>query len=270
MGKENGAEGIRINKLLSSMGICSRREADRLISEGRISINGRPAEAGMRIGTEDVLELDGRQLDRDIDIKPVILAYNKPRGVVCTSSKKDRAKTISELVDYESRVYPIGRLDKDSEGLILLTNMGDLVNRINRSENGHEKEYEVELERPVSHDFAKRLMDGVIIDVPERGRLKVAAKRACLLDEKRLSIVLTEGMNRQIRRMCGALGGKVVRLRRLRVMNIRLGDLGVGTWRKVRGRELEEFFSKLDILGEDGYTKKINLRRQSLPDTEES
>ena len=258
MDRENITEGIRINKLLSAMGICSRREADRLIAEGSITVNGRQAEPGMKIGASDSIELCGKPLKRDADIEPVILAYNKPRGVVCTSSKKDRAPTVEELVNYESRVYPIGRLDKDSEGLLLLTNMGAVVNRINRAENRHEKEYVVELERPVGRDFPKRLMEGVIIEVPERGRVRAAARRASLIDEKKLNIVLTEGMNRQIRRMCGALGGRVIRLRRVRIMNIRLGNLSLGTWRRLKEAELSELFSELDISALDIYTKKIN------------
>ena len=241
-------EPVRINRLFSMLGICSRREADRLISSGRVDINGRKALPGDMVYSNDRLSLDGRPVDISRGEAQVILAFNKPRGIVCTSSKKDRAPNIIDYIGYPTHIYPIGRLDKDSEGLILLTNMGELVNRINRAENHHEKEYEVELEAPVPEGFAERLMKGVIIEVPDRGRVRAGCRSARKTGEKSLNIVLTEGMNRQIRRMCGSLGGRVRRLKRVRIMNIRLGDLGVGELRELDEREKAEI---LNLTGAD-------------------
>lgn len=239
---------IRINKLLASLGICSRREADRLIAEGRVRINAAAASAGDRVFPGDRVFLDGKEVDTGEREQPVLLACNKPRGVVCTSSDKDRAPNIIDLVSYESRVYPIGRLDKDSEGLILLTNMGELVNRINKGAGGHEKEYEVELYAPLPAGFIEGLKRGVTIEVPDRGRVRAHCKDAWKTGDRSFNIILTEGMNRQIRRMSSALGGEVKRLRRIRIMNIRLGGLKPGAVREISGEKLSEL---LRALGED-------------------
>ena len=236
---------IRINKLLSLLGICSRREADRLIEEGRIELNGRPLLPGDKVSPGDRLFLDGKEIDLEMSSEPVLLAFNKPRGLVCTSSDKDRAPNIIDYIGYPTHIYPIGRLDKDSEGLILLTNMGELVNSINKRAGGHEKEYEVELDRDIDERFIKRLRSGVMIEVPDRGRVRAGCKYAERTGKNRLRIILTEGMNRQIRRMCGALGAKVIRLRRIRVMNIHLGSLRPGEYRRVEGAELAELLKEV-------------------------
>lgn len=240
-------DGIRLNKLLSSLGVCSRREADRLIGEGRVLVNGLRAQEGQKVSATDHILLDGREIDQGRSEAPVVLAFNKPRGMVCTSSKRDRAPNIIDHIGYGSHIFPIGRLDKDSEGLILLTNMGELVNRVNRGQFEHEKEYEVSLSRDIDRAFADRLEAGVLIEVPDRGRVRASCRRAEVTGRRSLRIVLTEGMNRQIRRMCGALGAGVLELRRVKVMNIRLGSLEPGSYRILKGPELEELLREAGV-----------------------
>lgn len=249
---------IRINKLLSALGVCSRREADRLIAEGRVRINDAAASAGDRVLPGDRIYLDGKEIDTGERERPVLLACNKPRGVVCTSSDKDRAPNIIDLVSNKSRVYPIGRLDKDSEGLILLTNMGELVNRINKGAGGHEKEYEVELYAPLPAGFIEGLKKGVMIEVPDRGRVMGHCRDAWQTGDRSFHIILTEGMNRQIRRMSSALGGSVKRLRRIRIMNIRLGGLKPGAVREISGDELSVLLSSL---GDDMGNLPVHARK---------
>lgn len=232
---------MRINKRLSELGVCSRREADRLLAAGRITVNGSAAVPGQQITEEDTVELDGRVLARERDM-PVLLAYYKPRGIVCTSSERDRAKNIIEAIGYPIRVYPIGRLDKESEGLILLTNQGGLVNRINRARHFHEKEYVVTVDKPLQRAALDRLADGVYLPELER------TTRPCMIWQDRtlppavrarqFHIVLTEGLNRQIRRMCGALGYEVKRLRRIRILQLRLEGLRPGEYREITLEEL--------------------------------
>ncbi len=245
-------EEIRLNKYLSDMGICSRREADRLIQGGKVLVDGEPAVTGMKIREGQQVVCEGRTVGAE---KPgqssgtagkperVLLAVNKPKGVVCTTSDKDRAMNIVELVDYPVRVYPVGRLDKDSEGLIFMTNQGELVNRIMRGSNGHEKEYVVQVDRPVTKEFVKKMEAGVYLkelDVTTRPcRLRVTGTR-------QFHIILTQGLNRQIRRMCEAMGYRVRALRRIRIMNIKLGDLKKGAWRKVTEEEYRELLGMLD------------------------
>ena len=246
---------IRINKYLSGMGICSRREADRLLAEGRIRVNGRPAVAGQRIMDEDVIKIDGRTVTADLKGEPVLLAFHKPRGIVCSTSSNDRATNIIQYINYPGRIYPVGRLDKESEGIILLTNRGELVNLINRARYGHEKEYIVTCRRKVTDDFLRQMRDGVeitipVIDAVEKDRSNAGGReyirlttRPCevrRIDDHSFDIILTQGLNRQIRRMCDALGNYVERLKRIRVMNIELGDLPEGQYREVRGEELKE------------------------------
>lgn len=249
---------IRINKLLSALGVCSRREADRLIAEGRVRINAAAASAGDRVLPGDRIYLDGKEIGTGERERPVLLACNKPRGVVCTSSDKDRAPNIIDLVSYKSRVYPIGRLDKDSEGLILLTNMGELVNRINKGAGGHEKEYDVELYAPLPAGFIEGLKKGVMIEVPDRGRVMAHCRDAWQTGDRSFHIILTEGMNRQIRRMSSALGGSVKRLRRIRIMNIRLGGLKPGAVREISGDELSVLLSSL---GDDMGNLPVHTRK---------
>lgn len=237
---------VRLNKYLSEMGICSRREADRLIEEGKVSVDGETASAGMKIIPGQRIVCDGKLIGggkgQKEKPKPVLLVVNKPKGIVCTTSEKDRAMNIVELVKYPERVYPIGRLDKDSEGLILMTNQGDLVNKIMRASNAHEKEYMVTIDKPVTREFLKKMRDGVWLEELH------TVTRPCLVEvtgKHEFRIILTQGLNRQIRRMCQALHCHVVGLKRVRVMNLKLGYLKTGTYRKVTAEEYEELLKQL-------------------------
>lgn len=243
-------EPTRLNKYLSEQGICSRREADRLIEAGKVTIDGRIAAMGEKVTGAEVIFCDGRPVGKAAGVKkakPVLLAVNKPRGVVCTMSDKDRAPNIIDLVHYPSRVYPVGRLDKDSEGLLLLTNQGELANQIMHAGNFHEKEYEVTVDQPFNAAFIKKMQEGV--ELKELG----VTTRPCQVEatgKKSFRIILTQGLNRQIRRMCGELGYRVVTLKRVRIMNIQLGRLNIGDYRKVTPKELEELGWQLQLAGE--------------------
>lgn len=241
-------EEIRLNKYLSEMGICSRREADRLIEAGKVLVDGQTAPMGMKITPDQKVVCDGKMVGmvengRRKKPKPVLLMVNKPRGIVSTTSDKDRAMNIVELVKYPERVYPVGRLDKDSEGLILLTNQGDLVNKIMKASNGHEKEYVVTVDKPVTAKFIEKMSAGVYLD-----ELDVTT-RECEVratGKREFTIILTQGLNRQIRRMCAELGYRVVTLKRVRIMNIHLGKLNTGDFRRVTPQELEELEWQLE------------------------
>lgn len=226
-------EKVRLNKYLSTQGICSRREADRLIDEGKVMINGQVATMGEKVdGTEEII-CDGRLVSHAEEEK-VVLAMNKPMGVVCSSKEKDN---IIDYLKYPKRVYPVGRLDKDSTGLILLTNDGELMNEILKARNYHEKEYEVRVSKRITADFIRGMSQGVWLE--ELG----AKTRPCKVkkvDAYTFRIILTQGLNRQIRRMCAYFDYRVVTLKRIRIMNIELGDLAVGEWREIKGKELEE------------------------------
>ena len=213
----------RLNKWLGQMGVCSRREADRLIEAGKVWVDGCPAAMGQKL-------------------KPVLLVVNKPRGIVCTTSDKDRAMNIVEYLDYPERIYPVGRLDKDSEGLLLMTNQGDLVNKIMRSGNAHEKEYIVTVDRPLTDDAMDRMAKGIYLRELEKVTRPCKVKR---VDGKTFSIILTQGLNRQIRRMCEACGCHVERLVRVRIMNIRLDGLETGASREVGREEYRELIRLL-------------------------
>lgn len=223
---------VRINKYLSVNGLCSRREADRLIEDGHVRINGRVAEMGAKVLPGDTVTLNGKTLSANPEA--VYIAFNKPRGVVCTTDSRE-PDNIIDYIGYEERIFPIGRLDKFSEGLILLTNDGDIVNKILRSVNNHEKEYIVTLNRPFEKDFIKLMSNGIPILDRVTKRCKVLP-----INEQTFKIVLTEGLNRQIRRMVEYLGYHAVRLKRVRIMNIRLGDLPPGYWRNLTEEELSE------------------------------
>lgn len=226
-------EEIRLNKFLSESGICSRREADRLIEAGKVLVDGHPASMGMKIRPGQQVLCDGKPVEKKD--RPVLLAVNKPRGIVCTTSDKDRAENIVEFLQYPVRIYPVGRLDKDSEGLLLMTNQGELVNQILRARNGHEKEYVVTVNRPVTSEFIRHMSSGVaILDTVTR------PCQAEKTGEYSFRIILTQGLNRQIRRMCEALGFTVTRLRRIRIMNLTLGTLKAGEYREITGKELME------------------------------
>ncbi len=231
-------KGMRINKYLSDMGVCSRREADRLIEDGRVTVNGHKAITGERIGENDVVTVDGKSVSEKTSDRKVIIAYNKPRGVVCTSEKREKHNII-KAVGYPVRIYPIGRLDKDSNGLIFLTNDGSVVNKLMRARYRHEKEYEVTVDKPVDEDFLKHMGGGVpILDTVTRPCTVVKT------GERSFKIVLTQGLNRQIRRMCEYLGYRVITLKRIRIMNIVLGDLREGTYRELTEDEIKKLLSE--------------------------
>jgi len=234
--------GVRLNRWFTEQGICSRREADRWIADGRVTVNGQPAVLGVNVGPRDRVAVDGKVIVPR-QRPAVVIAYNKPIGVVCTSdpSKPDN---IIAAVAYPERVVHIGRLDQMSEGLILLTNRGDIVNLILRSENEHDKEYHVDLAADVSDEQIERLARGVVID-DGKGKTKPCVVER--LGPARLKFVLTEGRNRQIRRMAEAVGHHVKRLERVRIMHIRLAGLPRGRWRHLSEVELRELWRRLEV-----------------------
>lgn len=223
-------ENIRLNKYLSDIGVCSRRAADRLAQEGKITVNGIAAQPGMRVTPQDDIRVEGKPVRKEE--QKVYLALNKPRGIVCTAEKREK-NNIIDYMNYPLRIYPVGRLDKDSEGLILLTNDGAIVNGMMRARNRHEKEYQVKVDRAFDSGFLERMAQGVpILDTVTRPcRIRRTGSDTFV-------IILTQGLNRQIRRMCEALGYRVVRLKRVRIMNIRLGSLPCGKWRELTSEEL--------------------------------
>lgn len=243
-------EPIRLNKYLSEQGVCSRREADRLIEAGKVTVDGRTASMGEKVTGEEAIVCNGKAVGKAAGAKkakPVLLVVNKPRGVVCTTSDKDRAPNVLDLIHYPTRVYPVGRLDKDSEGLLLMTNQGDLANQIIHAGNLHEKEYLVTVDQPFNAAFVKRMREGV--ELKELG----VTTRPCQVEmagPKSFRIILTQGLNRQIRRMCGELGYRVVSLKRIRIMNIHLGRLNTGDFRKATPKELEELEWQLELVRE--------------------
>ncbi|MCX8523720.1 23S rRNA pseudouridine(2604) synthase RluF [Chryseobacterium formosus] len=233
-------EKTRINKYLSEVGYCSRRAADKLLEEGRIKINGQIPELGTKVSDDDVVEVDGKPI-RESEDKPIYIAFNKPVGIVCTTDTKREIDNIIEYINHPKRIFPIGRLDKPSEGLILLTNDGDIVNKILRGKNNHEKEYLVRVDKPLNSKFLEKMRNGVpILDTVTK---KCEVER---IDNMTFRIVLTQGLNRQIRRMCEFLGYEVIKLKRIRIMNIKL-DLPIGKWRDLSEDEL----STLNLLLED-------------------
>ena len=233
-------EKTRINKYLSEVGYCSRRAADKLLEEGRITINGKIPELGTKVSDEDVVEVDGKPI-RESEEKPVYIAFNKPIGIVCTTDTKREKNNIVDYINHPTRIFPIGRLDKPSEGLILLTSDGDIVNKILRARNNHEKEYIVRVDKPINPKFLEKMRNGVPI-------LDTVTKKCVVdkIDDMTFRIVLTQGLNRQIRRMCEYLGYEVKKLKRIRIMNIKL-DLPIGKWRDLTAEEMKE----LNILLED-------------------
>lgn len=226
-------QGTRINKYLSEVGYCSRRAADKLIDEGRVTINGKVPEMGTKVQPGDEVHVDGK-LITESEEKPVYIAFNKPVGIVCTTDTRVEKDNIIDYIGYPKRIFPIGRLDKPSEGLIFLTNDGDIVNKILRARNNHEKEYFVTVNRPITKEFVERMSNGVpILDTVTR-KCKVEQ-----LSRFEFRIVLTQGLNRQIRRMCEYLGYRVRRLKRVRIMNVEL-DMPIGQWRYLTDREIKE------------------------------
>ena len=231
-------EGVRLNKYLSEIGHCSRRAADKLIDAGRIQLNGQKVVMGQKVSPRDRIEIDGILIE-DHQEQNVYLAFNKPVGIVCTTDTRVEKDNIIDYINYPSRIFPIGRLDKPSEGLILLTNDGDIVNKILRARNNHEKEYIVTVNKPVTTEFVEKMANGIpILDT---------VTRKCFVEQihkKQFRIVLTQGLNRQIRRMCEYLDYRVVKLKRTRIMNIEL-NLGVGKYRDLTKKELNELNSLL-------------------------
>ncbi len=224
-------ESVRINKYLSEAGVCSRREADRQIEAGNVTINGRTAMMGDRVFAGEVVMYGGKKVSKEEE--QILIAVNKPAGIVCTAEKREK-DNIVDFINYPKRIYPIGRLDKTSHGLLLMTNQGDLVNKMMRSGNYHEKEYIVKVNREITEDFLQKMAKGVYLqelDVTTRPcRVEKVGRRV-------FRIILTQGLNRQIRRMCETFQYHVIDLKRVRIMNIRLGDLKEGAYRKVTRQE---------------------------------
>ena len=226
-------ETVRLNKFLSEKGICSRREADRLVDEGKVMVNGVCAVMGQKVSSADEIVVDGKKVSTK-QVKPVLIAVNKPAGIVCTTARFEGEKNIVDMVKYPTRIYPIGRLDKESEGLILMTNLGDLANEISKASNSHEKEYVVTVDKPITEEFIKQMSKGVkILD---------QVTRPCVVkkvNKHTFNIILTQGLNRQIRRMCETLGFKVQKLKRVRIMGVHLDNLPIGNYRNLTNSELD-------------------------------
>lgn len=226
---------IRLNNYIGATGLCSRREADDYIAQNRVTVNGIPAVLGMKVDEGDVVMLDGKIIEGEA--KKVTIAYHKPVGVTCTSERSVEGNII-DAINYPIRIFPIGRLDKDSEGLILLTSDGSIVNRILRAENGHEKEYIVNLTSNIKPGFKKAMENGVTIYNPVRHEtVKTLPCKIKIESDTAFKIILNQGLNRQIRRMCSELGYTVARLKRVRIMNIDLGFLPKGNWRPLSDEE---------------------------------
>lgn len=230
-------EPVRLNKYLSEAGVCSRREADRLIASGRVTVDGRPGETGQKVYPGQKVCIGKKAISRQEEM--IVLAVNKPVGIVCTEDRRERSSII-RFLDYPVRITYVGRLDKDSRGLLLMTNNGDIINKIMRAANRHEKEYKVTVDRAVTEEFLEQMAGGVpILDTVTRPcRVRKVGKYT-------FSIVLTQGMNRQIRRMCEALGYQVKDLVRTRILNIELGNLKEGKYRRVSDEELNELYERI-------------------------
>lgn len=230
-------EKIRINKYLSMCGYCSRREADRLLEQKRVTIDGKTAGLGEQVHAGQTICVDGTEICAKKE--RILIAFHKPVGVVCTSSKKDK-NNIIDYIHFDERIYPVGRLDKDSTGLILLTNDGELTDRILRSKNGHEKEYVVTVNRPLRKEVLDAMAQGVpILDTMTK------PCQIDMIDEKSFRIILTQGLNRQIRRMCEYFGYRVIRLKRIRIMNVLLDELPEGKWRYLSDEEITQMEKSL-------------------------
>lgn len=229
---KNISAQIRLNKFLSDSGVCSRREADRLIAEGKITVNDVKAEMGTKVTVDDIIKYNGRIVSLEEDM--ILLAFNKPAGIECTTDRNNPYNII-DYIKYPKKIFYIGRLDKNSTGLILMTNDGDLANKISKAVNCHEKEYIVKVNKKITDDFIKKMSNGVEILNTVTRKCKVKK-----IDDYTFNIILTQGLNRQIRRMCEALSYKVVDLHRIRVINIRIGNLKNGKYRNVNKAEIDE------------------------------
>jgi 23S rRNA pseudouridine2604 synthase len=245
----------RLNKYLSEVGYCSRRAADKLIEEGRVTINGVVPEMGTKVAPDDVVHVDGKLIENNKK-SSVYLAFNKPLGIVCTTDTRVEKNNIIDYINYPKRIFPIGRLDKQSEGLILLTDDGDIVNKILRASNNHEKEYLVTVDKPISQTFIERMSNGVpVLDTVTK---KCEVKK---MGKYEFKIILTQGLNRQIRRMCEYLDYEVQTLKRVRIMNITL-DLPVGKYRELTNKEFQELNK---LLEDSTKTFKAKTHNKSKP-----
>lgn len=230
-------ESVRLNKYLSEAGVCSRREADRLIESGKVTVDGVTAQMGMRVTAGQIVKVGKKTVSKQDEM--IVLAVNKPKGIVCTEDQRER-DSIVRFLNYPVRVTYAGRLDKDSRGLLLMTNNGDIINQMMRAANRHEKEYKVTVDKEITEQFIKKMSEGVpILDTVTRS---CTVKK---IGKYTFSIILTQGLNRQIRRMCAAFGYEVKDLVRIRIMNIRLGSLKEGAYRKLTDEELEELYEML-------------------------
>ena len=247
-------EPKRINKFLSEVGYCSRRAADKLLEEGRVTINDLKPELGTKIKSGDIVKVDG-ELISDSQDKPVYIIFNKPIGIVCTTDTRVEKDNIIDYINYPKRIFPIGRLDKPSEGLILLTDDGDIVNKILRASNNHEKEYIVTVDKPISQTFIQRMAGGIYIEELKQRTKKCIVKK---IDKYTFSIILTQGLNRQIRRMCEYLNYDVQTLKRVRIMNIKL-DVPIG---KLRELTKEEFKALSELISDSKKTFDPKQQRQ--------
>ncbi len=251
---------MRLNKFLSESGACSRREADELIAEGRVTVNGQPAALGTQVNDGDEVKLDGERVGQARKkVKPVYIALNKPVGITCTTERHVDGNIV-DFVNHTERVFPIGRLDKDSEGLILLTNDGDIVNEVLRAEHNHEKEYVVMVDRAITPEFLDGMASGV--------RLSDATTKPCRvrpLGPRVFDIILTQGLNRQIRRMCEAFGYTVEALQRVRIMHIKLGQLPLGRWRNLSEQEIAPLLPKAKSTGQPPQRPQQGRPQQGRP-----
>ena len=247
--ENNRAEAVRLNKYLSDAGICSRREADRLIAEGKVTVDGQVAVIGQKILAGQIVECCGEPVKQEKRL--ILLAFHKPVGVECTTAEKN-PDNIIDYIKYPVRIFPVGRLDKNSSGLILLTNAGEISDQILRGSNFHEKEYEVTVNKPLTKEFLRDMANGVMIDLEDG--VKQVVTRPCNIEATgkcSFRIILTQGLNRQIRRMCETLGYRVVTLKRTRIMNILLGNLSEGHYRNVSEGEIRKLMKDLKKERED-------------------
>ena len=234
-------ETVRLNKFLSEKGICSRREADRLVDEGKVMVNGVCAVMGQKVSSADEIIVDGKKVSTK-QVKPVLIAVNKPAGIVCTTARFEGEKNIVDMVKYPTRIYPIGRLDKESEGLILMTNLGDLANEISKASNSHEKEYVVTVNNQVTESFLDKMRRGMHLEELNADTMPCVCTKT---GNREFHIILKQGLNRQIRRMCAACGYRVETLKRIRIMNIHLGNIPQGNFRNVTDAEFDKLIKML-------------------------
>lgn len=234
-------ETVRLNKFLSEKGICSRREADRLVDEGKVMVNGVCAVMGQKVSSADEIVVDGKKVSTK-QVKPVLIAVNKPAGIVCTTARFEGEKNIVDMVKYPTRIYPIGRLDKESEGLILMTNLGELANEISKASNSHEKEYVVTVNNQVTESFLDKMRRGMHLDELNADTMPCVCTKT---GNREFHIILKQGLNRQIRRMCAACGYRVETLKRIRIMNIHLGNIPQGNFRNVTDAEFDKLIKTL-------------------------